>query len=64
MSGPLLIVQGSPNWWNSPAIWVTSVSDPSTPELNPIAGQIIPLGPVSNKYCQPVEGGTWCLFVC
>jgi hypothetical protein len=65
MSGILLIAQGSPNWWNSSAIWVTSVSDPSTPVPNPIAGRDYTVWvKISNPYPEPVESNTWNLFVC
>jgi hypothetical protein len=67
MSGPLYIQQGpSPNWWLSPAIWVTAQGDPSTgPKVaNPIAGKPYTVWvEVQNLYLEPYSGG-WNLFVC
>ncbi len=63
MSGPLIINQGSPNWWLSPDIWVTLPSDPSTPVVNPIAGTAYDVWVrVTNNYPLPVTD--WNLFVC
>jgi len=65
MSGPLFIQQGSsPDWWLSPAIWVTTVSDTTTKVTNPIAGEKYTVWvQVQNKYPDPVDSG-WNLFVC
>src|SRR5579859_4220950 len=36
----LLIRDGTPNWWESPDIWVVPGTDPSGPAGTPIVGQI------------------------
>lgn len=66
MSGPLYIQQGSPNWWLSPALWVTAQGDPSTGAhvANPIAGHNYTVWvEVQNFFPDPVTTG-WNLFVC
>lgn len=64
MSGSLLIQQGaSPNWWLSPAIWVTETAPPYSIVANPIAGKTYNVQvQVENPYSAPVNGG-WSLLV-
>jgi hypothetical protein len=63
MSGPLIINQGSPNWWLSPDIWVALPGAPSTPVANPIAGTTYEVYiRVYNNY--PLAVTDWNLFVC
>lgn len=66
MAGPLIINQGSPQWWLSPDIWVTPVGASSTAPpgvANPTAGQAYDVWVrVWNPYPSPVTD--WNLFVC
>lgn len=60
---PLIIHQGSPNWWLSPDIWVTPVGAPSTIVANPIAGlNYNVVVRVWNPYGIVWDG--WNLYVC
>jgi hypothetical protein len=63
---PLYIDQPQPNWWLSPAIWVTPVGATNTAApgvANPIAGQVYDVWvQVQNPYDGPVND--WKLFVC
>ncbi len=64
MSVPLYIQPGSPNWWLSPGIYVTTVSDPTTKVTNPIAGSEYTVWvQVENFYPEADDSG-WALFVC
>jgi hypothetical protein len=62
---PLYIKQGAPpNWWLSPAIWVTPVAGPyGPPGVTPIAGEAYDVFvQVQNPYTAAVDD--WNLFVC
>lgn len=67
MSLPLYIQQGTaPQWWNSPAIWVTAQGDPSTGAkvASPVVGKPYTVWvEVQNFFDEPYTGG-WNLFVC
>ena len=64
MSGILYIPPGpAPNWWLSPAIWVTETTPPYSIVGSPVAGKTYNVQvQVENPYPESVSGG-WSLLV-
>lgn len=59
MSTQLVIRDGTPNWWNSPDIWVIPGGDPNGAPGQPVAGQpAFVWGRVHNEGEQAISGAT------